>query len=105
MTQHDLIQAAHSWLTVDPTAIEAFFRWTTFDEDDRWGLIECPVTILRSDPTLDAHFLPEDVERFTSSVPQANIRLVEGAGHSILLQPDGPDRYLAELDEFLTTLP
>ena len=54
---------------------------------------------------LDAHFLSEDIDRFTTSVPHAHIRLVEGVGHSILLDPEGQSRYLVELDSLLTTLP
>lgn len=96
---------ARALLAVDPAVVEAFFRSRAFDDHERLAAIRCPMTLLRSDPNLDAHFLPEDVPLLRSIVPHAQVRLATGAAHSILLQPAGPTPYLAALDEFLVSIP
>lgn len=64
--------------------------------------VSCPVLVLRADPLLSAAFTSEHEKQFRATNPQAEVRVVLGAGH--LVHEEEPERFSSELDSFLSQL-
>lgn len=99
-----ILAKARALLSVDPAAIEDFYAWSIFNDRDTWSNVKCPVTVLRSDPSLGALFRPEHVAALQATVPHAENVVATGEGHSVIARQEGLESYLTALDAFLRAM-
>lgn len=64
--------------------------------------LPCPVAVLRADGALGAAFTDAHQARFLATNPHARVTLVAGASH--LIHDEQPDRFVEELELFLSGL-
>lgn len=80
-------------LRCDPASVDAAVSGEMWQGLDPRSFIQCPVTLLAADPSLDGMFLPEHFNWYREAVPHAQIIQVEGAAHSIRLHEKGLQLY------------
>jgi len=61
-----------------------------------------PALVLRADDANGAAFSADDATRFLTANPTATVSLFEGSGHAV--HDQFPDRFLSEVEGFLSTL-
>lgn len=87
---------------MDPTAWDAAIDGSVFAAFDPEAPLSGPVTVLKADTALGAAFLDGDDERLRSTSPQAEIIAYEGIGHGIHSETKSCQRFLDDLDRFVT---
>lgn len=94
--------AAAGYAALDPEVLTPAIEATALAAARPDRPLACPVRVLRADPALGAAFTAEHDARFLATNPHAAVTMVGGASH--LVHDEQPDRFLAELVEFLDSL-
>lgn len=95
---------ATAYLACDPLTVEAAINGSLWFGCDPDAPIECPLTVVAADPSLNAMFRPEHAKRLRAAVPHANVVQVDKVAHSILDSPARPGAFRHLLEEFLDSL-
>ncbi len=107
-TAADHVQARHILCSAsarmrhDPRAWDTSIDQTLLASHRPDTPIQIPVTVIQADAQLGPAFLPGHNDRFLATNPNADIMLYEGATHLIHAGIEHADRFLGDLDAFVS---
>lgn len=91
---------ARAWARFDTAVLDIALDLTAWGDHDPDSPIECPVTVVRADPSLGPAFFPEHEARFRRAAPKAEFVVAEGFTH--VIHPVDPAWFTAQLHTFLS---